>query len=112
MVKLRALVKPQNDIINNLCTEADILEQTMSLTRSDRVKEGISKIVSSVEEFAQNRQPLQSALDDALKFAQQKVIITLHTGNLRQWLATSVPAKQIQNRYRNRTLITRTYKSC
>jgi hypothetical protein len=71
VLKLRATIKAQNDVINKLCTEANILSQVVTLTRSDKVKDGIANIVSTVDELSKNRKPLHCALNDALQLAQQ-----------------------------------------
>jgi len=71
VIKLRATIKAQNDVINKLCAEANILSQVGTLTRSDKVKDSIANIASTVNELSENRKPLHSALNDALQLAQQ-----------------------------------------
>ena len=66
VIKLRATIKAQNDVINKLCADADILSEVATFTRSDKVKDGIANIVSTVDELSENRKHLHCSLNDAL----------------------------------------------
>lgn len=67
---LKAIVKKQNNIINKLSSELDTLGQLCSLTRSDKVREGISNLIATTEELATSRTTQHPALNIALRATQ------------------------------------------
>lgn len=65
--KLRKLLKAQNYIMNELLSEVDNLTALKGLTRSDRIKDSIDKLIELSERLNSNRFPLHGALGMVIK---------------------------------------------